>query len=44
MTTDATVSATIAEGLPFTRDPDGFPDPPIRVIDPEAALAGLGLV
>jgi predicted nucleic acid-binding protein len=28
----------------LTRDPGGFPDPPLRVIDPETALAGLGLL
>ena len=27
-----------------TRDPDGFPDPPLRVVDPATALASLGLV
>jgi predicted nucleic acid-binding protein len=28
----------------ITRDPAGFPDPPIRVMDPETALAAFGLV
>jgi predicted nucleic acid-binding protein len=39
-------SAAVAAGCDtlITRDPDGFPDPPLRVIDPETALAGLGLL
>ena len=39
-------AAAVAAGCDtlITRDPEGFPDPPLRVIDPETALAGLGLV
>jgi predicted nucleic acid-binding protein len=39
-------AAALASGCDtvVTRDPDGFPDPPIRVVDPETALAGLGLI
>ena len=39
-------AAAVAAGCDtlVTRDPDGFPDPPLRVIDPETALASLGLV
>ena len=39
-------AAALASGSDtvVTRDPDGFPDSPIRVVDPETALAGLGLI
>lgn len=39
-------AAAVAAGCDtlITRDPHGFPDPPLRVIDPETAVAGLGLV
>lgn len=38
-------AAAVAAGCDVlvTRDPKGFPDPPLRVIDPATALAGLRL-
>jgi predicted nucleic acid-binding protein len=38
-----TAAAAVAAGCDtlITRDPSGFPDPPLRVIDPETALTGL---